>query len=416
MAGVSDKARFYLERSVPQLQEFVEKKIFTQVRYDPIHPLQSSAHKLQDEIKAFVKKRSDFEHKVNARGSTPVDFAQYAAWETNLERLRHKRCVRMRIKNDSRYAGPARIFQVLDRGTKKHPGDVALWMSYLECARKAKSTKKFQTVLTAAIRLHPTKPDFWLYAARWSLENDADITVARSYMQRGTRFCNQTKDLWIEYAKLEMIYLAKIAMRRRILGLDVDETIEMVEDDGDGGEDGFATAQDMILISDVKTQTLRPDMIKKIEVDSEAKKDPMDTPALQGAIPMAIYDAARNQPFFCAAVAEAFFNMFSVFTQVRSLPKILQHVLDSMLATYPKDPSTFTCYIRQPIITLDPMSAEFPMALATSLSRVKEAIEEVKDRVALAKKTKAWIEPILLMEDLDQGVNIVLQHIIQRVE
>ena len=372
---------------------------------------------LQDEIKAFVKKRSDFEHKVNARGSTPVDFAQYAAWETNLERLRHKRCLRMRIKNDSRYAGPARIFQVFDRGTKKHPGDVALWMSYLECARKAKSTKKFQTVLTAAIRLHPTKPDFWLYAARWSLENDADISGARSYMQRGTRFCNQTKDLWIEYTKLEMIYLAKIAMRRRILGLDVDPTIEIAdEEEDDVGEDGFATSQDMIMVPDVKIQTMRPDMIKKIEVDTEAKKDPMDTPALNGAIPMAIYDAARKQPFFCAAVAEAFFNMFAVFTQVRSLPNILQHVLDSMLETYPREASTFNCYIRQPVILLDPMSADFPVALATSLSRMNEALGQVKDKVSLGMKTKAWIEPILLKEDLDPGVKIVLQHIIQRVE
>lgn len=32
MAGASDKARFYLERAVPQLQEFEQKKIFSKVR------------------------------------------------------------------------------------------------------------------------------------------------------------------------------------------------------------------------------------------------------------------------------------------------------------------------------------------------------------------------------------------------
>jgi U3 small nucleolar RNA-associated protein 6 len=32
MAGVADKARFYLERAVPQLREFEEKEIFTKVR------------------------------------------------------------------------------------------------------------------------------------------------------------------------------------------------------------------------------------------------------------------------------------------------------------------------------------------------------------------------------------------------
>jgi U3 small nucleolar RNA-associated protein 6 len=33
MAGASDKARFYLEQAVPQLQEFKEKKIFDDVSY-----------------------------------------------------------------------------------------------------------------------------------------------------------------------------------------------------------------------------------------------------------------------------------------------------------------------------------------------------------------------------------------------
>jgi U3 small nucleolar RNA-associated protein 6 len=31
MSGASDKARFYLEQAVPQLQEFEQKKIFTKV-------------------------------------------------------------------------------------------------------------------------------------------------------------------------------------------------------------------------------------------------------------------------------------------------------------------------------------------------------------------------------------------------
>ena len=33
MAGASDKARFYLEQAVPQLQEFKEKKIFSEVSW-----------------------------------------------------------------------------------------------------------------------------------------------------------------------------------------------------------------------------------------------------------------------------------------------------------------------------------------------------------------------------------------------
>ncbi len=358
-----------------------------------------------------MKKRSDFEHKVLARGSQAIDFARYAAWDIGLESLRQKRCKRLRLKSSSAHNGQARIFNIFDRGTKKHPGDVALWMSYLEYARTVKANKKFRTILTAAIRLHPTKSKLWLYAARWTLEAEADMNGARSYMQRGTRFCTTSRDLWIEYAKLEMIYLAKIAMRRKILGLDVDETQEDTMDVDETADDtGFTTSEDMIAIPDFKANSMRPSMVERVEVDSEATKDPMTTPALNGAIPLAIFDAARKQPFFCASAAEGFFDMFSVFTQVRCLSTILQHVLDAMVELYPIDPSTCNCCTRQPIIGISPLSPDFPVALGTSFARLKESMGKTKDKAGLAKRTRAWTEPILELEDLDPGIRVVLEH------
>lgn len=38
MSGVAEKARFYLERSVPQLREWEEKELFTKVRCPPLSP------------------------------------------------------------------------------------------------------------------------------------------------------------------------------------------------------------------------------------------------------------------------------------------------------------------------------------------------------------------------------------------
>ncbi|CAG8980786.1 hypothetical protein HYALB_00010691 [Hymenoscyphus albidus] len=398
MSGPSDKARFYLEQAVPQLQEFKEKKIFS-----------------EEEIRTLVKKRSDFEHRVLGRGSQPLDFARYAAWEISLEHLRQKRCKRLRIKGSESHSGQARIFQIFDRATKKHPGDVALWMSYLECAREAKATKKFKMILTAAIRLHPTKSELWLYAARWSLQSDADINGARSYMQRGTRFCTRSKDLWIEYAKLEMIFLAKIAMRRKILGLDVPEA--MGTDDQEAEETpGFDISADVIAIPEFKTNAIRPSMIEGIKVDTEAAKDPMTTPALNGAIPMAIFDAARKQPFFCSSAAEDFFDMFATFTQVKCLPMILQHVLDAMVESYPADSFTCNCYVRQALVGLGHTSPEFPAALGVALERLKESAKTVKDKNEFAKKSRVWIQSILEVEDLDPGIQAVLKHTLRKLD
>jgi U3 small nucleolar RNA-associated protein 6 len=290
-------------------------------------------------------------------------------------------------------------------------------MSYLECARQAKATKKWKAALTSAIRLHPLKSELWLYAARWTLQSEADMETARDYMKRGTRFCTRSPDLWIEYAKMEMIFRAKVAMRRKILGLDIDRTIEapVEEDEGTAEDPGFATSQDMIAIPDFKTHTLRPSMIEGMKVDSEATIDPMTTPLLNEKIPLAIFDVARKQPFFCASAAEDFFDMFASFTQVRCMPVILQHVLDSMTEAYSADPCIFNCYVRQPLVGIEPTSPDFPVALGSSLDRLKEALDGTKDRGALAKKTRAWIDPILELKDLDPGIQTVLKYTLRKL-
>ncbi|KAI9745982.1 MAG: U3 snoRNP protein [Claussenomyces sp. TS43310] len=400
MSGASDKARFYLEKAVPQLQEFEQKKIFT-----------------KDEIRTLVKKRSDFEHKVLARGSQPVDFARYAAWEISLERLRAKRCKRLRIKGSSAHAGQARIFSIFDRGTKKHFGDLSLWMSYLEFARESKATKKFKTVLTSAIRLHCTKAELWLYAAKWTLEIEADMNGARSYMQRGTRFCTRSKDLWIEYARLEMIFLAKISLRRRILGLDAPMTAKSNDEVMIAqGSDGFSSSADVIAVPGADTYTMQASSMDGVKVDGEAVDDPMTTPALNGAIPLAIFEDARNQPFYNAGVGEDFFNMFAIFTQVACQGKLLDHVLSSMVESYPSEAATCGCTIRQPLIGIDPKTADFPVALGSALERLKLSMENVNDKAQLSKKTAAWIEPILAIENIDPDIRQVLKVTKQKLE
>lgn len=46
MSGASDKARFYLEQSVPELKEYEKKKIFSKVR--SCSPIIPTGQKLTD--------------------------------------------------------------------------------------------------------------------------------------------------------------------------------------------------------------------------------------------------------------------------------------------------------------------------------------------------------------------------------
>ncbi|KAL9085963.1 MAG: hypothetical protein Q9165_007325 [Trypethelium subeluteriae] len=384
MAGASDKARFYLEQSVPELQDFEKKKIFS-----------------KEEISSIAKKRSDFEHVLNARGSKPADYARYAEYEMNLETLRRKRVKRLGIKFKS-YAGSRRIFFVLDRGTRKFQGDLGLWMQSMEFAKKEKSHKKLRRIISTVLSLHPTKPELWIYAAHYAMEDQADMRVARAYMQRGLRFCKRSKALWLGYAKLEMIYVAKIAARQQILGLDHPQESKIRDSPSDESH------ADKIALPDITVEDVDPELANDASIDQTALQKFTSSPALTGAIPITVFDAAMKEFDNDAALAEQFFNMFSEFEQSSAL-NILRHVLQMLQTHCVETLSCAACLFRLPLITVEPASEEFPMALGESLGRLKQSSKEHPQiSTALAERAVRALLPLVQYQNLDDNIYRVL--------
>ncbi|KAH9822847.1 HAT (Half-A-TPR) repeat-containing protein [Teratosphaeria destructans] len=386
MSGASDKARFYLEQYVPELQEYERKQIFT-----------------RQEITAITAKRSDFEHTINARGSRPGDYARYATYEMNLDALRKKRCKRLGVKGPTHFGGQRTVFFILDRATKKFPGDMGLWMQYIHFCQTEKAGKKLGKVLTSVLRLKPREHGLWILAAKWYAEQQGDMSTARSYMQRGLRFCQDQRNLWLEYAKLEMVYLAKLAARRRILGLDEDRTAAEVEAQED---------ENMMMLPTVTAEDFEPDAGRGIEeVDQKALERLASAPAYTGAIPVAIFDAAMKEFKDDAGVAADFYELIAEFDLVPSTPRILQHILECLRANAAGSPELTICEARQELFGLQATSAEFPLALGKGLARVKAGLATMseKQQVLLAEKAVLMLMPYLeQQEELDQDVATVI--------
>jgi U3 small nucleolar RNA-associated protein 6 len=384
MAATTDRARFYLEQSVPELQEFARKKIFTAA-----------------EISSITSKRSDFEHILNARNSTPADYARYAVYESNLDSLRKKRCQRLGIKGTKAFSGQRTIFFVMDRAVKKFPGDLGLWMQYIQFCQKEKANKKLARVFTGVLRLHPREWGMWVVAAKHYAEGMGDMGTARGYMQRGLRFCKDEKRLYIEYARLEMVYLAKLAARRKILGLD--ERREEKVDEEDENE---------LKLPTITAEDIDPDARKGIEeVDEAALKRLASAPAYTGAIPVAIFDAAMKQVQNPVVVAEEFFDLVCEFGAVPSTPTILQHILDYLTKNHPNTIEAVVCESKLALFGVDMDSAEFPPALGRGLASLKAGTNKIpeKQRKKFAEKAitllLAWAEA---PDQMDEDVSTVL--------
>ncbi|KIW89049.1 uncharacterized protein Z519_10534 [Cladophialophora bantiana CBS 173.52] len=385
MAAASDKARFFLEQSVPELKEYERKGVFS-----------------ADEITSIARKRSDFEHKINARGSTSADFARYAEFEINVDALRRKRVKRLGIKSTA-HNGKRRIFFVFERGTRKHPGDVGLWMEAIDFARKQKAYKKLEEMLTQVLRLHPTKPDLWIHAAQYALEENGDITEARSYMQRGLRFCKGSRAMWLEYARLEMSYITKIHLRRELLGITIRKSDQPRHAKGrDDDED---------LLRLPRLTALDVGLNAEDEVATSALQNLESTPAMSGAIPVAIFDAGMAQ-FLDPKFGLDFFKMLLDYDDTPTCRKIADHVAVLLMREYPQSWCSQACHIQLPLVSIPHSSPTFPPALRDMLARLKDARKKTNS-LELIAWVKGLLEELAQTSDLDPAIRTVADSVVK---
>lgn len=309
------------------------------------------------------------------------------------------------------------MFNIYERAVFRHPGAAALWRQYLDYAADVKATRRWRKIATRALRLHPLDAGLWALAARRAARS-GDMDRARSLFMRGCRFCSAEPALWLEYARAEMEWLGRMEGKKGTKALaaarsaeteEEEDVIRLVDDsEEEDDEDG-----DEVLIPELAAGGGKK--AKKM-FDEEAVKKLEKSPALDGAIPRAIFDVSKKQPFFGADAAEAFFNLFSLFTDVGAQARLVQHVLDSMVELYPNHAATSSCLVRQPLIGVDVATAALPKALRESLARIKVQTEATEDRELFAAKTVGWIDPLLAREDLDAAIRTVLEHTKRKLE
>ena len=290
---------------------------------------------------------------------------RYIEFEKNIDALRQKRIKRLGIRHKG--TGQRSIYFLYNRATKKFSGDLTLWLHYIDFARKDKAYRRLSDIFTSVVRLHPTKPELWTLAANYFMDSQADITNARSYMQRGLRFCKNSEDMWLDYAKLETIYVGKIAGRRKILGLDIDRTKKQENDDED---------TDMIALPDVTAEDINPSLKQDDGVDEVALQNLASAPVLTGAIPLAIFDSAMKQFQNRPKVVEKFFSMFAEFEQLACIPRILQHVLDYLQQAHPQAVENAICTFHMQLFGQHPSSPDFPVVLGDAFDTISSAIDE----------------------------------------
>ncbi|KAK3631621.1 U3 snoRNP protein [Elasticomyces elasticus] len=223
------------------------------------------------------------------------------------------------------------------------------------------------------------------------------MSTARGYLQRGLRFCKDERKLWLEYLQLEMVYLAKLAARRQILGLD--ETRDETVPDED---------ENMISLPTITAADIAPESSKGLEeYDAAALKRMADAPAFTGAIPIAIFDAAMKEFKDSAELAGDMFELVADYASVPSARKILQHISAHLQATVPNSLGTVLAEARLSLFGFNVQSAELPAALNKALSTIKHGCANLskQQRAELVEKAVELLLPYLERDQDDDELD-----------
>ncbi|XP_071107937.1 U3 small nucleolar RNA-associated protein 6 homolog [Haliotis cracherodii] len=192
-----------IEEMLPELEQMERVKLFTKA-----------------ETRQILKKRQSYEYKLRRRTKCREDFLQYVQYEVNVLKLVEKRreasgCTYKRLEID--VAIIQRIHKLFRLVCLRFQDDIKLWLSHIEFCKSRNERSYVSRLYTRMLQVHNKKPDLWVMAAKWEFEANINPENARTLLQRGLRFNDTSKQLWIEYYRLELLYAEKLRKRRELL-------------------------------------------------------------------------------------------------------------------------------------------------------------------------------------------------------
>ena len=216
-----------------------------------------------------------------------------------------------------------------------------------------------------------------------------------------------------------MIWVAKVWARRKILGVDGGE--KKVGDEEEMSREGIEG--DMVALPKITAEDINPRRRDEDGMDQEALERLEKSPALSGAIPIAIFDAAMKEFRGDEALCLRFFDTCSEFYDAPVTKKILEHIIE-VLQTY-ESPDALIRFIRQPVTGLRAISPGFPTNLGLCLDRMKVAFQKLNPADITPTKSRLrstldgyvidWILPYLEEKKLDPDIRTVVVMTLRKV-
>ncbi|EFX76504.1 hypothetical protein DAPPUDRAFT_226035 [Daphnia pulex] len=194
-----------LEEMLPELEQMQRVELFN-----------------DQEIKAIVKKRRDFEYKLQKHTKMKEDFLKYIQYEINLltlVRIRRNKIGYQFKKPEIDYAIANRINKMFMYATARFPTDLKIWLSHIEFCKRMKWNSSITRIFVRLLAMKSNDPSLWIMAAKWEFEDNGSAANGRGLLLRALRFHPESIQLYTEAFRLELLEADRLRKRREVLGL-----------------------------------------------------------------------------------------------------------------------------------------------------------------------------------------------------
>jgi len=396
---MADIVQMRLEQMLPEIEDLEKKKIFNKA-----------------ELNSIINKRKRFEYFLARRIPKKIDFLRYIEFELNLDALRKKRKDRiiaaakanqklLKSKGDDKtqediekseylvslmrvtlsdYSILRHVHSLYNRALKRFPGDVELWVQYLEWAQKSSNSKLLGKVFPRVISLHPTKDIFWVMAASWEFEKNGNALSGRTLLQRGLRINSESKKLWLEYFRLELLYLEKLRERRKILFGKTNENDEDTKMETENEKDAIEIPELELESQSKNSENILQQRIAELaEKTAKVNAEEVLHPAFQaetdsqkaffsGAIPKLIYKNAMNAIKDDLKFRLEFIKIYSKFGNWTSSG--IDEVYESIKEDFNNNEEAQSILCEKFVNNVDVNDSEFPLKLKMSIDAFEKCV------------------------------------------
>ncbi|KAJ1903757.1 U3 snoRNP protein, partial [Coemansia sp. IMI 209127] len=376
---MAEVVQYHLEQMVPELEDLERKGLFD-----------------KQDLRLLVKRRTKFEYALKRRRVAISDFLRYIEYEMNVNALRRERKRRMKIKGKttvSDYSIDQRIISIFERALVRHSQDKTLWLQFIAFVKGLGSSsdnngysRMLSKIHARAITSHPFDPKMWVVAADNEFRDNGNGGAARKLMQRALRVNPKSKELWIEYFRLELLLVEKIKSRRRVLGIDEQSEAneEGAEDDGfinlpELDEEKKASASVFDEIEEhIEAKVLSSEMQKRQELTDEqrAAMATKANPYLQGAIARIVCDQA-----IAAIPSDLEFRkeLATIAGQFDGMDQLRDHVLQTISRDFANDPTAVSYLCMAHLSGISMESPDLVDALRTAVAKFQASVVDTPE-------------------------------------